>query len=115
VIIPMLDIHKDMWNFKQAREREANDHISRLYITLTRLMDQNEFKKANEVKARIKFYADELTEIQKYPTWPISYIPVIRSYVTSSFLSALVTYFISVLNISISAEAKDVIAKLINP
>ena len=115
VIIPMLDIHKDMRNFKQARERETNDHISQLYTALTRLMDQNKFAEANKLKEQIKFYADELTEIQKYPTWPISYIPVIRSYVTSSFLSALVTYFISVLNISISAEAKDVIAKLINP
>jgi hypothetical protein len=115
VIRPMWDIHYDMLNFKQKHEHEANERISSLYSKMTKAIEEDDVEEASKLKSSIKFYTDELTEIQKYPTWPLSRLPVLRAYLTSSLLSTLVTYLISVLNLTISPEAKDVISKLINP
>jgi hypothetical protein len=115
VIRPMWEIHQDMLLYRQSREREANDRLGDLYHKLTDLIDDDKVEEAGKVKERIQFYTGELTEIQKYPAWPISQLPVLRTYLTSSLLSAVVTYLISVLKITISPEAQDIISKLINP
>ncbi len=105
VIRPLVDIHNSMVEYKQKRERETNQKISKLFNELTDLIKQDKFQEADHVKANIKFLHAELSEIQNYPRWPISYPLVLRSYLTSSFVTALITYVLSLLKLSISADA----------
>jgi uncharacterized membrane protein len=115
VFRPMWEIHQDMLKYRQEREREANERVGDLYHKLTDLIDEDNVEEANKVKEKIQFYTGELTEIQKYPAWPLSQLPVLRSYLTSSLLSAVATYLISILKITISPEAQDIVSKLFNP
>jgi uncharacterized membrane protein len=110
---PLLDIHNSMSEFKQKRERETNDHISVLLDKMTTFIKQNRLEEANRVKSDINFLTNELSEIQKYPRWPISSLRVARSYLTSSFLTAVATYVISLLQLSLSTEASGVLSEAI--
>ncbi len=113
VIRPLLDVHNSMVEYKQKREYETNEQISELYDQMTALIKQNKFEEADKLKAHINFLNGEMAEIQKYPRWPISSLPLIRSYVSSSFITALVTYAFSLLKVSISAEASGVLNEAI--
>jgi hypothetical protein len=70
-------------------------------------------EEADKVKSNINFLNTELADIKKYPSWPISSLPVLRSYVTSSFVTALITYAISLLKLTVSTEAGGVLNALI--
>jgi len=113
VIKPLFDIHKSMVEYEQKREHETNSHISELFDEMTTLIRKNKLEEADKAKTNIKFLNDELSEIQKYPRWPISALPVLRSYLTSSFITALITYIITLLRLSVSAEAGGVLNELI--
>jgi hypothetical protein len=113
VIRPLFDIHDSMVEYKLKRERETNRQVSNLFDEMTNLMRKNKLEEADKVKSNINFLNTELADIKKYPSWPISSLPVLRSYVTSSFVTALITYAISLLKLTVSTEAGGVLNALI--
>jgi len=112
-IRPLLDIHTSMAEYRQKRDRETNEQISVLFDKMTAFIQQNNFEEADKVKAKINFLINELSEIQKYPRWPITSLPILRSYLTSSLVTALVSYVVSLFQLSLSAEASGVINEAI--
>ena len=113
VIRSLFDIHESMVKFIQKKEQEINQHLGELYGEFTSLIKSKQYEEADKLKGNINFLSNELNEIQKYPRWPISSMPVLRSYLTSSFLTAFLTYVFSLLNLQLSTETSGVISELI--
>jgi predicted PurR-regulated permease PerM len=113
VIWPLWDIHISMVEDKQKKEHETNSRLGNLYDELTSLIKQDNLDEADKIKTKIKFLSNELVEIQKYPRWPISSLPVIRTYLSSSLISAFLTYALSLFNVTMSTELGSVVKELI--
>ena len=101
---PLRNIHNRMNELEQIRESETNKRISLLFDEMTILIKQDKLEEANKIKSNINFLTNELTEIQKYPRWPIRLLPVARSYLTFSTIAAVITFVIPLIQLSLSPE-----------
>jgi len=112
VVKPLWNIHDSMVKYRQKLEREINSRISALHIDLTELIRQGKLDEANSLEPKIKLLRGQLDEIQKYPSWPISLIPTLRSYLTPSLFSTAITIIVTALKISPSDEAVGFFSEL---
>ncbi len=110
VIKPLWDIHESMVTYKQKREYELNEKTRVLYEKFNDLIKLDKLEDADNIKKRIKILTDEIEVVQKYPQWPISYLPVLRSFIASGVLSSLVSYLALILNVTTSEGLKSFLA-----
>lgn len=106
VIKPLWDIHRSMVAYQQDREGELNEKARILYENFKNLIKQDKFEDANNIKTKIKILTDEIDSVQKYPQWPISYLPVLKSFVASGALSTLVSYLALIFNFTVGDNIK---------